>query len=616
MEMVIRSLRVWLVVPMLLLLITTPASASRTYGGDTREGSESFALEEVTIAELQEAMESGELTSRAITEMYIARIEALDYSGPTVRSILEINPDALEIADGLDQEREEKGPRGPLHGIPVLLKDNIDTADRMETTAGSLALLGSRPSRDAHVARKLREAGAVILGKTNLSEWANFRSTQSSSGWSGRGGQGKNPYALDRNPCGSSSGSAQAIAANFAAVAIGTETDGSIVCPSSANSIVGIKPTLGLVSRSGIIPIAHSQDTAGPMARTVTDAAVLLGAITGVDPRDDATRQGRGKAAGDYTKFLDPDGLRGARIGVARNNGFGTSPETDAIMEDAIAALKRAGAVIVDPADIPNIDKYGDSEFEVLLYEFKADLNKYLAERGGPMRSLGDLIAFNEENAGKEMPYFGQEIFEMAQEKGPLTDPTYRKALANNHKLSREQGIDAVMEKHNLDALIAPTGSPAWPTDLINGDHFLFGSSSPAAVAGYPNITVPAGYSYGLPVGISFMGRAYSEGTLIGLAYAFEQATEVRRPPEFLPTADLSGPDCTPETGSGDLGTEERPDTGTDQDDGEGDAAGAGSGGTGQGCEDVQMPGTGAGGMAGRAGAALPLDVPLVGKPR
>ncbi len=604
---IVRSIVTWPAVMLLLALTATPAFSKSAEQA-------SFPIEEATIADLQRAMESGELTSRSIVEMYIQRINTLDKSGPTLRSVLEVNPDALVIADALDQERQTKGARGPLHGIPVLLKDNIDTADQMETTAGSLALLGSRPTRDAFVAQKLREAGAVILGKTNLSEWANFRSTQSSSGWSGRGGQGLNPYALDRNTCGSSSGSGQAVAANLTSVAIGTETDGSIVCPSSSNSIVGLKLTLGLVSRSGIITIAHSQDTAGPMTRTVADAAVVLTALTGVDPRDDATTESKGKVQKDYTTFLDANGLRGARIGVARNLGFGSSPETDVIMEDAIKALKAAGATIVDPAEVPNTDKYGDTEFEVLLYEFKADLNKYLAERGGEMRTLKDLIEFNEKHAAEEMPYFGQEIFLMAQEKGPLTDKAYRDALATNRRFSREEGIDAVMDKHNLDALVAPTGSPPWTTDLINGDHFLFGSSSPAAVAGYPNITVPAGYSFGLPVGISFMGRAYSEGTLIKIAFAFEQATKVRRPPKFLPTANLSLPDCTPETGvSGDTGTEDRPDTGENPNDGEGSNAGSG---TGQRCVgSAQMPEAGAGGMAdqslpiGHGSAALPAQL-------
>ncbi|MDP9178218.1 MAG: amidase, partial [Gemmatimonadota bacterium] len=442
------------------------------------------------------------------------------------------------IAEALDAERTAKGPRGPLHGIPVLLKDNIDTADRMATSAGSLALASSIAREDATIARKLREAGAVILGKTNLSEWANFRSTRSSSGWSSRGGQTKHAYVLDRNPCGSSSGSGGAISANYAAGAVGSETDGSIVCPASINGIVGIKPTLGLLSRSGIIPIAHSQDTAGPMTRTVADAALLLTVMAGVDPADSATLASRGRTRIDYTRSLDVNGLRGARIGVARKRFFGYSESADRLVNDAIAVMKSRGAVIIDPADIPNAGSYDDTEFEVLLYEFKADLNKYLAGLGPNVRArtLKDLIDFNERNRDREMPYFGQEIFLMAEKKGPLTEKKYRDALAKNHRNSRSQGIDAVMKKHRLDAIVAPTGTPAWPTDLINGDHFSGASSTPAAVAGYPNINVPAGFAHGLPVGMSIMGRAWSEPTLIRIAYSFEQATHHRKPPRFLPT--------------------------------------------------------------------------------
>jgi amidase len=408
----------------------------------------------------------------------------------------------------------------------------------MMTTAGSLALVGAKPQRDAFVAQKLREAGAVILGKTNLSEWANFRSTKSSSGWSGRGGQTKNPYVLDRNPCGSSSGSGAAVAANLCAAAVGTETDGSVVCPSSANSLVGIKPTVGLVSRAGIIPIAHSQDTAGPMTRTVRDAAILLGALAGIDARDEATNASRGKAVADYTQFLDKDGLRGVRLGVARKH-FGFSERVDKLMNDLLAEMKKLGAVLVDPADIPTTGKFDDSEFEVLLYEFKADLNTYLAGLGpqAPVRSLKDVIAFNEKNRDREMPYFGQDIMLKAEAKGPLTSKPYLAALRKNHLLTRTQGIDAVMKKNRLDALLAPTGGPAWPTDWINGDHFTGGYSSASAVAGYPHITVPAGYVFGLPVGISFFGGAFSEPKLIKIAYAFEQATKARRPPQFLEKA-------------------------------------------------------------------------------
>ncbi|MDQ6769165.1 MAG: amidase [Gemmatimonadota bacterium] len=497
-----------------------------------------FALEGATLADLQSAMASGRSTAHSITQQYIDRIHELDRTGPTLRSVIELNPDALSIANALDRERKAGRVRGPLHGIPILIKDNIDTADRMTTTAGSYALAGSIPLQDATIAARLRAAGAILLGKTNLSEWANFRSTHSSSGWSGRGGQAKNPYVLDRNPCGSSSGSGAAVSANMCAVAIGTETDGSIVCPSSANGIVGIKPTLGLVSRAGIIPIAHSQDTAGPMTRTVRDAATLLNVLVGVDPRDPATSPGGARGQIDYTASLDPNGLRGARIGVARTKFFGYSDVTDKLISDAIDAMKSQGAVIVDPANIETAGKFDDSEFDVLLYEFKADLNKYLASLGpkAPVTSLQDIIAYNDAHKDQEMPYFGQEIMIQAQAKGPLTEKKYLDELANNLKMSRTDGIDATMDKYKLDAIVAPTGSPAWTTDLINGDHFSGASSTPAAVAGYPNINVPAGFSHGLPVGISFFGRAYSEPTLIKLAYAFEQSTKHRRAPQFIPT--------------------------------------------------------------------------------
>ena len=466
-----------------------------------------FELDEITIADLQAGMASGKFTARSITEKYLARIEEIDKQGPALNSVIEVNPDALAIADALDQERKANHLRGPMHGIPVLIKDNIDTADRMQTTAGSLALLGSKPTRDSFVAQKLRESGAVILGKTNLSEWANIRSSHSSSGWSGRGGQTTNPYALDRNPCGSSSGSGAAISASLCAVAVGSETDGSIVCPASANGIVGIKPTLGLISRSGIIPIAHSQDTAGPMARSVRDAAILLGALAGIDPRDSATATSAGKAEADYTKFLDPHGLRGARIGVARKY-FGSNDAQDQLMNNLIADMKRQGADIVDPADLPTHGKFDDTEFLVLLYELKADLNAYLAARPGAPGSLKDIIDFNESNRDKEMPYFGQDIFIKAEAKGPLTSKEYTDALEANHRLSRKEGIDAVMDQFHLDAIMAPTAGPAWLTDLANGDHAVGGSSNAAAVAGYPDITVPAGFVFGLPVGISVSSAA------------------------------------------------------------------------------------------------------------
>jgi amidase len=520
----------------------TPRAAMAVGAASTEAAVNSFELEETTIAELQKAMQAGKLSSHSITSKYLSRIEEVDKRGPTINSVIEINPEALEIAEALDKERKAKGARGPLHGIPVLIKDNIDTADRMMTTAGSLALEGSIASRDSFVAQKLRAAGAVILGKTNLSEWANFRSSHASSGWSGRGGQTRNPYVLDRNPCGSSSGSGASVSANLCVVAVGTETDGSVVCPSSANSLVGIKPTLGLISRSGIIPIAHSQDTAGPMARTVTDAAILLGALAGLDPRDAATNDSRGKSEADYTKFLDRDGMRGARIGIARKF-FGFSEQVDKLLNASIDEMKRLGAVVLDPADIPTTGKFDASEFEVLLYEFKADLNAYLAGLGprAPVRSLKEIIEFNDKHSDREMPYFGQDIMIKAEAKGPLTSKDYLKALRDNHRLSRTEGIDAVMNKNRLDAMVAPTGGPPWPTDLLNGDHFTGGFSTPAAVAGYPHITVPAGYLHGLPLGLSFFGRAYSEPVLIKLAYAFEQATRFRRPPQFLPQVDLRG---------------------------------------------------------------------------
>lgn len=496
-------------------------------------------LEEVTIAQLQAAMTAGELTARRLTEMYLERISALDKSGPTLKSVIEVNLDVLAIASALDEERASKGVRGSLHGIPILLKDNIATLDRMQTTAGSLALLHSRVPRDAFVAARLREAGAVILGKANLSEWANFRSTSSSSGWSGRGGQCLNPYVLNRTPCGSSSGSASAVASNLAAASLGTETDGSIIAPATMCGVVGIKPTLGLTSRAGVVPIAHSQDTVGPFGRTVADAAVLLGAIIGVDAHDAATSESEGKLHNDYTQFLDADGLRGARIGIARESFFGYSSKSDAITENAIQRMRDLGASIIDPANIPTSKQMSSSESEmtVLLYEFKADLNAYLSElTESQVRTLEDIIAFNKAHAEEELPYFGQEVLLMAQETTTLDDPKYIAALEENHRLARQEGIDAVMEQHQLDALVVPSGSPAWTIDLINGDHSMGGSTQPSALAGYPAISVPAGYTFELPVGITFIGRAYSEPTLIKLAYAFEQATKARHAPRYLPT--------------------------------------------------------------------------------
>ncbi|GLC25584.1 amidase [Roseisolibacter agri] len=495
-----------------------------------------FAFAEATVADLQAHMAAGRHTARAIAEAHLTRIAALDHAGPDVRSVIEVNPEALEIADRLDAERKAGRVRGPLHGIPVLLKDNIDTGDRMLTTAGSLALAGAPAPRDAFLATRLREAGAVLLGKTNLSEWANFRSTRSTSGWSGRGGQTRNPYALDRTPCGSSSGSGAAIAASFATLAVGTETDGSIVCPSSSCGIVGLKPTLGLVSRSGIVPIAHSQDTAGPMTRTVRDAALLLGVLAsgGADPRDAATVAAQRHVLADYAQGLDAGALKGARVGVAREF-FGFHPQVDEVLEEALRAIRAAGAVLVDDVRLPTRGKFDAGEFEVLLWEFKADLNAYLAARGptAGVRTLADVIAFNERERAREMPWFGQELMVRAQAKTPLTDPKYRTTLARIRRQAGVQGIDAMLAAHRLDVVVAPTGGPAWVIDLLNGDHFGGGFSSASAVAGYPHVTVPAGFVAGLPVGLSFFAGAWSDARLLRYAYAFEQATRLRRPPTF-----------------------------------------------------------------------------------
>lgn len=502
-----------------------------------------FPFEEATVQGLSAGMKRGEFTSAALTRAYLDRIARVD-GGPTgLHSVIETNPEAMQIAASLDAERKAGQVRGPLHGLPILVKDNIETGDRMVTSVGSLALAKHRARKDAFIVERLRLAGAVVLGKANLSEWANFRSTKSSSGWSGRGGQCRNPYALDRNPCGSSSGSGAAASANLCVAAIGSETDGSIVCPSSGNGLVGIKPTLGLVSRAGIIPIAHSQDTAGPMARTVADAAAVLSAITGVDPRDRATIPSSGRGAADYTAFLDPAGLKGARIGVGRKF-FGKDARVDRIMEDAILAMKDAGAVMVDDCELSPGQEYGDSEFEVLLYEFKADLNAFLAtvDPALGIRTMEDVIRFNEENKAKSMPFFGQEIFLQAVKKGGLDAKEYQDALAKNLKASREDGIDKAISKDRLDAILAPTGGPAWLIDLVNGDSFSgVSSSQPPAVAGYPAITVPAGFVSGLPIGMTLMGPAWSEGALIRYAYAFEQATKHRRPPTLARTVPLPG---------------------------------------------------------------------------
>ena len=496
-----------------------------------------FELEERSIAELQTALGKGELTSGQLVEQYLQRIESMDRRGPTLRHVLETNPDAMSIAAALDAERKAGKLRGPMHGIPVLVKDNIDSADRMNTTAGSLALVDGRPTRDAFVVERLRAAGAIVLGKTNLSEWANFRSTHASSGWSARGGQARNPYALDRTPSGSSSGSAGAVAANYCSVAVGTETDGSITSPAAACSLVGIKPTVGLVSRSGIVPISHSQDTAGPMARSVADAAVLLGVLAGVDPRDDATRIAKPV---DYARYLDANGLRGARIGVARKKYTGYSHAADAAFETALGVMKERGAIIVDPADITTAGSFDDAEFDVLLIEFKTDLQRYLATRpaGAKARTLDDLIAFNRAHADAEMPYFAQEIFEMSAKKGSLTSSAYTSALAKCRDLSRTKGLDATFAKHRVDAIVAPTQGAPGLIDLINGDPGGSSSTSPCAVAGYPAISVPMGYTHGLPLGLTFMGKAWSEPVLIKLAYAYEQAAKVRKAPRFLATAE------------------------------------------------------------------------------
>ncbi|MFN2172859.1 MAG: amidase [Candidatus Promineifilaceae bacterium] len=492
-------------------------------------------MSERTIKEWQEAMARGEITAVGLAEYYLERIEQID---PALNSVLELNPEAVAIAAALDVERKEKGPRGPLHGLPLMLKGNIDTADSMTTTAGSLALEGHIAAQDAFLVKRLRDAGAVILGKTNLSEWANFRSTRSSSGWSSQGGQTHNPYALDRNPCGSSSGSGVAVAADLCVAAIGTETDGSIICPAHMNGIVGLKPTVGLVSRSGIIPISHSQDTAGPMARTVADTAVVLEAMIGVDPRDEATLASKEYGTAGFE--LDADGLREARIGVVRNF-CSVDPHADGIMEDSLNILRDLGAIVIDDANIKSDGLWKEAEQEVCYYEFKAGLNAYLRqlEPEAKVHSLADVIAFNEANQEVMMPYFGQEHFLAAQKKGPLTDDSYQKALAECRRFARDEGIDATLSRHHLDALVTLSGEPAWLTDWVNGDHHESSSWSPAAVAGYPSISMPAGYVFGLPVNISFIAGAWQERRLIRLAYAFEQATQVRQPPRYLQTVDF-----------------------------------------------------------------------------
>ena len=538
-----RRLTLSLAISLVLLAgcqVTTssaPAATADATAAPKPQAPAAFAFEEASIASLQQQMTTGALTSRALTQAYLARITDIDDAGPQLNAVIETNPYALMDADALDAERKAGKLRGPLHGIPVLLKDNID-ATPMVNSAGSLALANHRPKSDAFLVAKLRAAGAVILGKTNLSEWANIRSTRSTSGWSARGGQTKNPYALDRNPCGSSAGTGTAIAANLATVGIGTETDGSIICPSAVAGLVGIKPTVGLVSRSGIIPISHSQDTAGPMTRSVADAAAVLTAIAAADPTDAATREYAARTSIDYTTHLKPDALKGARIGVLRK-AMGYQPDVDAAFERAVSALKAAGATVVD-ADIPTAGQWNDAELEVLLYELKADLNAYLTSSGAPVKSLAEVIAFNKQNASTEMRYFAQELFEQAEAKGPLTDKAYLDARDKARRLAGPEGIDAALQKDTLDALIAPSMSPAWPTDPINGDHFTGAGYGAAAVARYPSITVPSGDSHGLPLGITFMGTAWSEARLIELAYAYEQASKARKPPQFLPSVVLT----------------------------------------------------------------------------
>ena len=517
-------------------LALAPLNACQKTASTTNSNADfiNFDLNEVTIAQLQEKMSSGKLSSEQITRKYLNRIEPIDNKGPKLHAVIEINPDALAIARQMDKERKGGKVRGPLHGIPVLIKDNIDTGDQMQTTAGSLALVGNPAPDDAFIVSKLREAGAVLLGKTNLSEWANFRSNKSTSGWSARGGQVRNPYCTNRTPCGSSSGTGVAVAANLCALGIGTETDGSIVCPSGINGIVGIKPTVGLWSRDGIIPISHSQDTAGPMARTVTDAVVLLGLLAGRDPKDSTVDLKNDQFINDYTPFLNVKGLKDARIGIAASY-FGFNKEVDQLINEAILLMEEQGAVVIKDLKFDNAGQWSVAEWQVMISEFKAGLNAYLETRSGlKVKTLADIIEFNNENAKTELPWFGQEVFELSEKTLGLADATYVEALEKCKRMTRQEGLDKLIAEHQLDALVAPTNGPAWLIDWINGDHFGGGSSEAAAISGYPSITVPAGAIHGLPIGISFFGKAWSEPKLIQLAYAYEQASQHRKIPEFL----------------------------------------------------------------------------------
>jgi amidase len=524
--------RLALLIAIATLAACTPAPAPPA-ADPSKPAARALDVAEWSAVDTKRKLDAGDVSSHALVRAYLDRIATIDKAGPSLNSVIELNPDALKEADALDAERKAGRLRGPLHGLPVLLKDNIDAVG-MANSAGSLALADNRPKQDAFLVARLRAAGAVILGKTNLSEWANFRSTRSTSGWSSRGGQTRNPYVLDRNPCGSSAGTGTAIAASLASFGIGTETDGSILCPASVAGLVGLKPTVGLVSRNGIIPISISQDTAGPMTRTVADAALLLGAIAAVDEADPAGHAAAGNVPEDYSKFLKADALKGKRFGLLRQ-AMGYHPDVDAATEAAVAAIQAAGGEVVD-VKIPTYGQWDKPEYEVLLYEFKDGLDNYLKSAGSPHGSLQSLIDWNKVNADKAMPWFGQEIFEQAQAKGPLSEPAYLKARADARRLAGPEGLIATLDKNDLDAVMAPAMSPAWPTDPVLADHFVGAGYGVAAVAGTPSITVPMGDSHGLPLGLAFMGRAWSEPELLGFAYAFEQATKSRKPPQYIPT--------------------------------------------------------------------------------